>query len=159
MLERAADARARDLRPFSGYGASADAYHPVAPHPQGMGAEATIRAALADADANTGDVDHVNAHGTSTPAGDRIEALTLRRVLGERPSVTSVKGVTGHTLGAAGAIEAAVTVLTLTRGLVPPMTNFFWSCKTDGTANEEDPGAGWRGILRDVVALCRKPLG
>lgn len=126
VLERAADARARDLRPhaiLAGYGASADAYHQVAPHPHGAGTEAAIRAALTDADASTDDIDHINAHGTSTPAGDRIEALTLSRVLGERPSVTSVKGVTGHTLGAAGAIEAAITVLTLTRGLVPPTAN------------------------------------
>lgn len=127
VLERATDARARGVRPLAilaGYGAAADAYHPVAPHPEGIGAEAAIRASLADADASPADVEHVNAHGTSTPAGDRIEAATLRRVLGGRPSVTSVKGVTGHTLGAAGAIEAAITVLTLARGLVPPTANF-----------------------------------
>jgi len=126
VLERAADARARGVRPLAllaGYGASADAHHPVAPDPAGAGAEAAIRSALADADASAGDVDHVNAHGTSTPAGDRIEAATLRRVLGDRPSVTSVKGVTGHTLGAAGAIEAAIAVLTLARGTVPPVAN------------------------------------
>jgi 3-oxoacyl-[acyl-carrier-protein] synthase II len=126
VLERAADAWARGVRPLAllaGYGASADAYHPVAPDPVGRGAESAIHSALMDADASTQDVEHVNAHGTSTPAGDRIEAETLRRVLGDRPSVTSVKGVTGHTLGAAGAIEAAITVLTLTRGVVPPIAN------------------------------------
>ena len=133
VLERAADARSRGVRPLAilaGYGASADAYHPVAPDPAGTGAEAAIRSALADAGAAPDDVEHVNAHGTSTPAGDRIEATTLRRVLDGRPSVTSVKGVTGHTLGAAGAIEAAITVLTLARGEVPP------------TANLTEPGEG-----------------
>jgi 3-oxoacyl-[acyl-carrier-protein] synthase II len=126
VLERAADARARGVRPLAslvGYGASADAYHSVAPDPEGRGAESAIRSALADAGAGPEEVEHVNAHGTSTPAGDRIEARTLRRVLGDRPSVTSVKGVTGHTLGAAGAIEAAITVLTLARGVVPPVAN------------------------------------
>ena len=148
VLERAADARARDLRPhaiLAGYGASADAYHPVAPDPAGTGAEAAIRSALADAGAGPEDVEHVNAHGTSTPAGDRIEAATLRRVLGERPSVTSVKGVTGHTLGAAGAIEAALTVLAMARGSVPP------------TANLTEPGAGIEIDLVSGAARAQSP--
>lgn len=145
VLERENDARARGARPLAllaGYGASADAHHPVAPDPAGTGAEAAIRAALADADAAPADVDHVNAHGTSTPAGDLIEAGTLRRVLGERPTVTSIKGVTGHTLGAAGAIEAAITVLSLARRLVPP------------TANLAEPG---KDIEIDLVYGAARP--
>ena len=70
-----------------------------------------------------GDVDHVNAHGTSTPANDLTEAQVLQRVLGPRPVVTSTKGVTGHLFGAAGAVEAAFTALSLERGLVPPTAN------------------------------------
>jgi 3-oxoacyl-[acyl-carrier-protein] synthase II len=148
VLERAADARARGARPLAilaGYGASADAYHPVAPDPAGTGAEAAVRSALADADAGPDDVEHVNAHGTSTPAGDRIEAAMLRRVLGGRPSVTSVKGVTGHTLGAGGAIEAAITVLTLARGGVPP------------TANLTEPGEGIEIDLVSGTARAQSP--
>jgi len=126
VLERAEDAAARRVRPLAvlaGYGASADACHPVAPAPDGAGAQAAIERALTDAGAEPDCVDHVNAHGTGTPMGDRVEAAVLRRTLGVRPSVTSVKGAIGHTLGAAGAIEAAVTVLSVARGVVPPVAN------------------------------------
>jgi 3-oxoacyl-[acyl-carrier-protein] synthase II len=82
-----------------------------------------LRAALADAAVAPSEVDHVNAHGTSTPLNDVTEARALRRVLGDDFSVTSTKGVTGHTLGAAGAIEAAFAVLTVEHGVVPPTAN------------------------------------
>ena len=108
---------------ISGYGASADAHHATAPEPDGRGAELAMRAALADADLDTGAIDHVNAHGTSTPLNDAMEARLISRVLGDRPSVTSVKGVLGHTIGAAGAIEAAVTAMSLERSFVPPTAN------------------------------------
>jgi 3-oxoacyl-[acyl-carrier-protein] synthase II len=126
VLERVKDARARGARihaRLSGYGASGDAYHATAPEPGGGGAERAIRAALADAGVLPDEVDHVNAHATSTPVGDLTEARMLRRVLGERPAVTSTKGVTGHPLGAAGAIEAAYTVLAVEHGVVPPTAN------------------------------------
>ncbi|HEY8339458.1 MAG TPA: beta-ketoacyl-ACP synthase II [Egibacteraceae bacterium] len=126
ILERPEDARARGARVYGavrGYGASADAHHETAPDPDGNGAERAIRAALADAGLAPADVDHVNAHGTSTPLNDVAEARTLRRVLGDGFSVTSTKGVTGHTLGAAGAIEAAFSLLTIVHGQVPPTAN------------------------------------
>jgi 3-oxoacyl-[acyl-carrier-protein] synthase II len=82
-----------------------------------------MRAALDDAGVAPDEVDHVNAHGTSTPLNDAAEARTLRRVLGDTFSVTSTKGVTGHSLGAAGAIEAAFSVLTIEHNLVPPTAN------------------------------------
>ncbi|MDQ3973324.1 MAG: 3-oxoacyl-ACP synthase, partial [Actinomycetota bacterium] len=82
-----------------------------------------MRAALADAGVAPGEVDHVNAHGTSTPLNDVSEARSIRRVLGDRPTVTSTKGVTGHSLGAAGAIEAAFSVLTVEDGRIPPTAN------------------------------------
>ncbi|SCF86892.1 3-oxoacyl-[acyl-carrier-protein] synthase II [Streptomyces sp. Ncost-T10-10d] len=126
VLERAADARARGARVrarLSGYGASADAHHATAPDPEGRGAERAIRTALRDAGVAPDEVDHVNAHGTSTPLNDLTEARVLKRVLGTRPVVTSSKGVTGHSLGAAGAIEAALTVLALEQGIVPPTAN------------------------------------
>lgn len=140
VLERRQDAQARGARVrahVSGYGASADAYNATAPDPQGAGAELALRAALADARLAPGDIDHVNAHGTSTPLNDMMEGRLIRRVLGDGPSVTSVKGVLGHSLGAAGAIEAAVTVLTVERSFVPPTANL----------ESQDPGIGL-----DVVA-------
>ena len=88
-------------------------------------------------------MDHVNAHGTSTPANDLTEARVLRRVLGPRPVVTSTKGVTGHLFGAAGAIEAAFTVLSLEQGLVPP------------TANLTTPGPGIHLDLATAPTMTR----
>ncbi|MFD4763466.1 beta-ketoacyl-[acyl-carrier-protein] synthase family protein [Streptomyces sp. NPDC058439] len=126
VLERADHAEARGARVRArlvGYGASADAYHATAPDPTGAGVERAIRAALAEAGAAPSDVDHVNAHGTSTPLNDLAEARVLARCLGTGPAVTSAKGTLGHTLGAAGAIEAALTVLTLENGLIPPTAN------------------------------------
>jgi 3-oxoacyl-[acyl-carrier-protein] synthase II len=126
VLERLADARARgaEIRArISGYGASADAFHPTAPDPEGTGTARAILAALADAGRRPDEVDHVNAHGTSTPQGDLAEGRMLRRVLGSRPAVTSTKGVTGHALGAAGAIEACCAVLTVQHGVIPPTAN------------------------------------
>jgi 3-oxoacyl-[acyl-carrier-protein] synthase II len=126
VLERVADARARGARVRAvvrGYGASTDAYHPTAPAPGGEGIEQALRAALADAELGGSDVDHVNAHGTSTPLGDLVEGRTLRRVLGGRALVTSTKGVTGHPLAAAGAIEAAYTALAIQHRSVPPTAN------------------------------------
>ncbi|MEU3135000.1 beta-ketoacyl-[acyl-carrier-protein] synthase family protein [Streptomyces sp. NPDC006854] len=116
---RGATVRAR----VNGYGASSDAHSAVAPDPDGLGIERALRTALADADLSPADVGHVNAHGTSTLSNDLIEATMLRRVLGESPLVTSTKAMTGHTLGAAGGIEAALTVLALQHQLVPPTVN------------------------------------
>lgn len=126
VLERAGDARARGARiraMVSGYGASADAYHATAPDPECTGAALALRAALQDAGVGPHEVDHVNAHGTATMINDATEARLIRGVLGERPLVTSVKGVTGHSLSAAGAIEAAVAALTLEESFVPPTAN------------------------------------
>ncbi|WP_028935421.1 beta-ketoacyl-[acyl-carrier-protein] synthase family protein [Pseudonocardia spinosispora] len=126
VLERAADARARGHRAralVAGYGSAADAYHVTRPEPSGAGIERALRAALADAGVEAAEVDHVNAHGTSTPLNDVTEGRALRRTLGQRPVVTSTKGVTGHTLAAAGAIEAAYTVLTIEQQVVPPTAN------------------------------------
>jgi 3-oxoacyl-[acyl-carrier-protein] synthase II len=125
VLERGDDARARaaPVRAWlGGYGASADAYHATSPAPEGVGAERAIRAALADADLSPEDVQHVNAHGTGTQLNDLTEAAVLARTT-PLATVTSTKGVTGHALGAAGAIEAAYTVLTVQHGVQPPTAN------------------------------------
>lgn len=126
VLERPEHARARGATVrarIAGYGASSDAYSAVAPDPDGLGIERALRTALADAGIDGADVGHVNAHGTSTVANDLIEGTMLHRVLGDRPLVTSTKAMTGHTLGAAGGIETALTVLALECQLVPPTVN------------------------------------
>ncbi|MFI0218663.1 beta-ketoacyl-[acyl-carrier-protein] synthase family protein [Streptomyces lydicus] len=126
VLERAEHARARGARVRSylaGYGASCDAYHFTAPHPEGRGAAEALSAALGDAGLEAGDIGHVNAHGTSTVLNDRAEALALRQVFRRPPPVTAVKGALGHAAGGAGAIEAACTVLTLQEQVVPPTAN------------------------------------
>jgi 3-oxoacyl-[acyl-carrier-protein] synthase II len=146
VLEREADARARGAHIRSlilGHGSSADAHHVTAPDPDGRGLEQAVRAALADADIGPDEVDHVNAHGTSTPANDLVEAQVLRRVFARRPVTTSTKGVTGHLFGAAGAIEAVFTALALEQGLVPP------------TANLTTPGPGIDLDLATVATPAR----
>ncbi|WP_406722209.1 beta-ketoacyl-[acyl-carrier-protein] synthase family protein [Streptomyces althioticus] len=126
VLERTRDAEARGASVRArlvGCGSTSDAHHPTAPDPDGRGAEEALRGALADAGLAPGDVDHVNAHGTSTPLNDAAEAALISRVLPHRPSVTAPKGVLGHSLGAAGAVEAALTVLALQHRTVPPVGN------------------------------------
>jgi len=126
ILERADDARARGARARAivlGYGASSDAYHVVKPRPDGAGLTDAVRQALTRAGAAAGDVAHVNAHATGTPLGDRTEASVLATLLPHGPAVTSTKPVTGHLLGAAGAVEAVLTVLSVQNGLVPPTAN------------------------------------
>lgn len=128
VLERYEDAKARRARiraRISGFGASADGYHPARPEPTGAGAERAIRAALADAAITPDQVDHINAHGSSTPLNDLTESRVIRRVFSEHPVVTSTKGAIGHLIGAAGAVEAAYTVLAVEFGSVPPTANLF----------------------------------
>ncbi|MEV6795307.1 beta-ketoacyl-[acyl-carrier-protein] synthase family protein [Streptomyces sp. NPDC051320] len=126
VMERVADARARGARVRArvvGFGMSADAHHVTAPAPDGRGLEQSLRSALLDAGAGPSDIGHVNAHGTSTQLNDLVESAVIERVLGPDTLVTSTKGVTGHMLGAAGAVEAALTVLTIEHGIVPPTAN------------------------------------
>ena len=110
-----------------GFGQSADAYHITAPAPEGAGAQLAIRAALADAQIEAADVDYVNAHGTSTPQNDATETAAIKAVFGEHAYamvVGSTKSMTGHTLGAAGAVEGAICALVCQRGTIPPTINF-----------------------------------
>jgi 3-oxoacyl-[acyl-carrier-protein] synthase II len=104
-----------------GSASTADAYHITAPLPGGDGARSCMELALDDAGITTADVAHINAHGTSTGLNDLAEALAISKLFGTpSPPVTSIKGVTGHSLGAAGAIEAVAVCLTLERALIPP---------------------------------------
>jgi 3-oxoacyl-[acyl-carrier-protein] synthase II len=127
VLERAGDARSRGAPvrgQVLGYARNADAFHLVAPPPDGRGAADCMRLALDDAGIAPSDVAHVNAHGTSTLHNDLAEAIAIRTVFGASPPpVTSVKGVIGHSIGAAGAIEAAATLLTLEHATIPPTAN------------------------------------
>lgn len=123
-FERARYRKARIYAELSGYGTSADAYHITDPDPAGAGAEQAVRQALAAAGLSGSDLDYVNAHATGTPLGDAAEAAMLARVLGPeglaRTWVSSTKGLSGHLLGAAGALEAAITVQTIQTGILPP---------------------------------------
>ncbi len=129
VLERAEHARARGARARAkllGYGASADAAHMAAPDVESGGAQRCMRAALASAGLAPTDIDYVNAHATSTPAGDGVEAQSLRAVFGAHTdglAVSSTKGATGHLLGAAGALEALLSVRALETGMLPPTLN------------------------------------
>jgi 3-oxoacyl-[acyl-carrier-protein] synthase II len=112
---------------LAGYGGACEAYHPTSPEPDGTIIAATIRAALADARLPADAVDHINAHGTGTLHNDRAEARAFHRVFGDRAAslpVNAIKSMTGHCLGAAGAIEAAVLALTIARGVIPPTINY-----------------------------------
>ncbi|MBA2754894.1 MAG: beta-ketoacyl-ACP synthase II [Chloroflexia bacterium] len=130
VLESWDHAVARGARIYAevlGFGSSNDAYHPIAPQPEGQGAARAILAALDDAGLDPDAIDHVNAHAASTPAGDLAEAKAIARVYGERAArlpVTSVKGAVGHCMGAAGAIETVVSILSVAGGCVPPTRNY-----------------------------------
>ncbi len=107
-----------------GGGSNADAHHITAPRPDGGGAAACMRLALAESGLEATDIRQINAHGTSTPLNDAAEALAVDTVFGShRPAVTSIKGVTGHALGAAGALEAAAVVLSFAKRQIPPTAN------------------------------------
>jgi 3-oxoacyl-[acyl-carrier-protein] synthase II len=126
VLERADHAAARGARIYArlaGAGLTSDGYDIVQPHPQGEGAARAISKALVDADVAKADVVHVNAHATSTPTGDMAEIVALRSALGDHPVLTATKSMSGHLLGAAGALESIATVLAIRDGMVPPTIN------------------------------------
>jgi len=105
---------------FLGAGESSDAYHISAPHPEGAGAETAMRAALADAGLSAGDVDYLNMHATATPKNDEMESRAISRVFPEGIPASGTKPLTGHTLGAAGALELGLCWLALRSGRLPP---------------------------------------
>jgi 3-oxoacyl-[acyl-carrier-protein] synthase II len=128
VLETLERARARGARihgEVAGYGRNADAYHITAPSPGGTGAAACMQQAIDDAGLQTGDIGHINAHGTSTDLNDASEAEGIHKVFGdEPPPVTSSKGVFGHMIAGAGAAEAVVALLSIRDGVAPPTANF-----------------------------------
>jgi 3-oxoacyl-[acyl-carrier-protein] synthase II len=149
VLEELDHALARNAKVYAelaGYGLSSDAHHMTEPDPLGQGSARAIRLALADARIEPDAVDYVNAHASSTPLGDASETAALKLALGEEKAyatpVSSIKGATGHCLGAAGAVEAAMTVLTVARDLIPPTINYETpdpSCDLDFVPNQARP--------------------
>lgn len=131
VLETLEHAKARGAKiyaEFAGYGASCDAYHITSPDVEGRGLHLCFTRALKDAGLTTEDVDYVNAHGTSTPYNDKFETLALKKTFGEekarRLAISSTKSMTGHLLGAAGGIEAALAVMAVQNDIVPPTINY-----------------------------------
>jgi len=145
ILESEEHARARGARTYAevaGYGASDDAHHITAPDPKGSGAALAMGWALRDAGAAPDEISYINAHGTSTPLNDAAETVAIKTVLGEHArsvAVSSTKSMTGHMLGAAGAVEGAVCALAIANGLIPPTIHYETpdpDCDLDVTPNE-----------------------
>jgi len=130
ILEEREQALARGARIYcelTGYGMSSDAFHITSPAEDGGGMVLVMKRALADAGLETDQIDYINAHGTSTPVGDRTEALAIKKVFGDHVrslAVSSTKSMTGHLLGAAGGLEAAITALAIREGMMPPTINY-----------------------------------
>ena len=143
LLERDAAAPQAWLR---GVGESSDGFHMSSPHPQGAGAVEAMQAALAQAGVAPGEIDYLNLHGTATPNNDSAEDLAVNAVFGDRLPCSSTKGATGHTLGAAGGVEAAIAMLALQHGLMP------------GGLNRRTPDAALRSRYLDVNVEARLRL-
>ncbi len=127
-LEHAKNRGAKIYCELAGGGMSADAYHLTAPHPEGLGAALVMRNALEDAGMNPEDIDYINVHGTSTPLGDLGELAAIKKVFGAHAyqmNISSTKSMTGHLLGAAGAVEAVASIMAVIENVVPPTINHF----------------------------------
>jgi 3-oxoacyl-[acyl-carrier-protein] synthase II len=157
ILEALDHAVARGAEPLAelvGYGATADASHITLPAPGGIGAVRAARRALEKAALSPADIDHVNAHATSTPEGDKAELQAIRTIFGDeagRVAVTANKSMLGHTLGAAGAIEAIATILAIREGVVPPTVNLT---QTDpaGEGLDLTPGSASHREIRAAIS-------
>jgi len=162
ILEELEHAKARGAKIYGevvGTGMSADAYHLTAPHPEGLGAANVMNQALKEAQLNPEDLDYINVHGTSTPLGDVAEINAILKVFGEKVydlNISSTKSMTGHLLGAAGAVEAIASVLAISEKFVPPTINHF----------EDDPDIDPKLNLtfnevqeRDVKAVLSNTFG
>ena len=127
-LEHALARGAKIYCEIAGGGASADAHHITAPHPEGLGAQNVMKVALKDAGLTPQDIDYINVHGTSTPLGDIAETKAILNVFGEHAyalNISSTKSMTGHCLGAAGALEALACIMAVTKDIIPPTINHF----------------------------------
>jgi 3-oxoacyl-[acyl-carrier-protein] synthase II len=126
-LESALKRKAKIYGEVAGYGYTGDAYHITAPSPDGDGAARCMRMAMKDAGLQPGEVDYINAHGTSTPLNDKTETQAIKAVFGERAGkipISATKSMTGHLLGAAGSTETIFTALAIHEGILPPTINY-----------------------------------
>ena len=160
ILEELEHAKARGAKIYAelaGVGASADAYHLTASHPEGLGAKLVMLNALEDAELKPEDIDYINVHGTSTPVGDISEAKAIKEVFGQHAfelNISSTKSMTGHLLGATGAVEAIASVMALNDGVIPPTINL----------DEPDEGLDLnytpnKAVKRDVNVAASTNLG
>lgn len=141
--EHAISRNAKIYAEIVGYGYTADAYHITSPSPDGEGAARSMKMAIDDAGIGIEDVDHINAHGTSTPLNDKFETMAIKSVFKEKAydlSINSTKSMTGHLLGAAGSIEAIAVIMALKEGFVPPTINY--ATKDDGLDLDYTPNVG-----------------
>lgn len=156
-LEHAMNRGAKIYSEIVGYGATGDAYHLTAPAPHGEGAQRAMKRALKDASLGTGDIQYINAHGTSTPANDLNETAAIKAVFGDdayRINVSSTKSATGHMLGAAGAVEAVISTLAINNSLIPPTINYRTpdpECDLNYTPNA--------AVEREVSAVLSNSFG
>lgn len=156
-LEHAMNRGAKIYSEIVGYGATGDAYHLTAPAPHGEGAQRAMKRALKDASLGKGDIQYINAHGTSTPANDLNETAAIKAVFGEdayRINVSSTKSATGHMLGAAGAVEAVISTLAINNSLIPPTINYRTpdpECDLNYTPNA--------AVEREVSAVLSNSFG
>jgi len=155
VLEEAGRAVSRGARIYAevcGYGASADAYHITAPEPEGLGAIQALQAALEEAGESPDGVDYINAHGTSTQLNDAAETRAVKKTLGDhayRVAMSSTKSMTGHMLGAAGAVEAGVAAMAVHTGRMPPTINYETpdeECDLDYVPNQARQGVVRLGL-------------
>ena len=142
VLEELEHAKSRNANIYAelvGFGMSSDAYHMTAPPESGVGAALAMSNALSDSKLNPDEVDYINAHGTSTPLGDIAETKAIKKVFSNPPVISSTKSMTGHTLGAAGALESIFSILALQDQIIPPTINLHNQdpeCDLDYNANE-----------------------
>lgn len=158
-LEHALKRGAKIYCEIAGGGATADAHHLTAPHPDGLGAKNVMFAALQDAGMKPEDIDYINVHGTSTPLGDIAETKAIKHVFGEHAyklNISSTKSMTGHLLGAAGAVEAIACILSVQNNIVPPTINHF----TDDPDLDQDLNfTFWKAQQRTVNAALSNTFG
>ena len=149
VIETVESAKDRGVEPIAelvGYGATADAHHITQPAPEGEGGARAMKIALKDATLKPSEIDYINAHGTSTPLNDKYETMAMKSVFGEdayKIPISSTKSMTGHLLGAGGALEAAICVMSIANGAVPP------------TINLEVPDPDWRSRLHPSRSQAR----
>ena len=158
-LEHALKRGAKIYCELVGYGAASDAYHVAATHPEGLGAILAMNGALADAGITAGDVTYINAHATSTPVGDISECKAIVKVFGQslnKIQISATKSMTGHLLGAAGAIEAIACIKSIGQNIIPPTINLN---KIDAEISSQLDFTSPKAIEKEVLVVLNNTFG